>query len=93
MQDFQLAPNLDLLAAQPLKDALLAQRGVALRIDAGQVQRLGGQCLQVLLAARVRWRADGLHFEISGPSQAFTEHARLLGATYFLGLDNEGTMA
>ncbi|WP_287799477.1 STAS domain-containing protein, partial [Acidiphilium sp.] len=61
-EQLMLDPILDLKAASPLAQALLARRGGDLRIDAGAVERLGGQCLQVLLSARATWEADGHAF-------------------------------
>jgi len=70
---------LDLRAATPLANALLASRGRELIIDAAQVQRLGGQCLQVLLSAALTWRADDIPLSISKPSPDFLEGLDLLG--------------
>ena len=50
-ESLALAPILDLKAAGPLRGALLERRGHPLELDAADVQRLGGLCLQVLLAA------------------------------------------
>jgi chemotaxis protein CheX len=75
----QLAPMLDLTAATPLAAQLLELRGRDLRIDAAQVQRLGGQCLQVLLSAEQTWRADGASFAIEAPSERFLADWRLFG--------------
>ena len=75
-----LPENLDLKAAAPLKAALLERRGVAITVEADQVRRLGGLCLQVLLAARKAWDQDGQSFSITGPSEAFVETTRLFGA-------------
>jgi len=47
----QLASNLDLAAAKPLWTELVATRAQPIEIDASNVERLGGLCLQVLLAA------------------------------------------
>jgi chemotaxis protein CheX len=49
---------LDLTAAAGLRDQFVGRRGSALRVDASRVERLGGLCLQVLLAARVAWAED-----------------------------------
>ena len=73
MQTVPLPEVLDLAAASPLTDRLLAARGADLTIDASQVSRLGGQCLQVLLAAAKTWSADRAAFEISEPSHEFVE--------------------
>jgi chemotaxis protein CheX len=77
----QLAQILDLGAAAPLKQALLAARGAPIAIDASQVERFGALCLQVLLAAKATWAADGHAFAIEAPSAAFLEGARLMAAT------------
>ena len=81
-----LAPNLDLIAAPNLKDDLLARRGGPLAIDAGEVQRLGGLCLQVLVAAHQDWTRAGHTFSFSSRSREFDEAIRLMGAAPHLGL-------
>jgi chemotaxis protein CheX len=75
-----LASVLDLRAAAPLRAALLERRGEAMEVDASEVERLGGLCLQVLLAAQRTWAEDGHAFSISGRSDGFREAIRLLGA-------------
>ena len=57
-----LDPILDLKAAASLQAAILAHRGQALELDASAVQRLGAQCLQVLLSAQIsgHFRLDPL---------------------------------
>ncbi len=80
MAALSLPETLDLKAAGPLKAALLQCRGAAIEVEAGQVRRLGGLCLQILLAARKAWADDGKSFSISGPSEAFLETIRLFGA-------------
>jgi len=74
-----LTPVLDLKAAAPLQAALLERRGHPLEIDAADVQRLGGLCLQVLLAAAATWRADGLSMRVGPRSEAFLDALRLFG--------------
>ena len=71
---------LDLKAATPLAALLLARRGTPLVVDGSAVERLGAQCLQVLLAARKTWDADGQPFQLANPSTAFIEALALLGA-------------
>jgi chemotaxis protein CheX len=75
-----LADPLDLPAAGPLAAALLARRGTDIALDASAPQRLGGQCLQVLLAAQAAWAEDGHNFRIYGASSELAEAAMLLGA-------------
>jgi chemotaxis protein CheX len=66
-----LASELDIKAAAPLATELIAVRGTALTIDASGVERIGGQCMQVLLAAAEIWRTDGSSLSIAEPSAAF----------------------
>jgi chemotaxis protein CheX len=75
-----LDETLDLKAAGPLRGALMELRGAAVEIDASNVQRLGGLCLQVLLSAEATWATDGQSFTISTASPAFAEGARRMGA-------------
>jgi chemotaxis protein CheX len=74
-----LGPILDLKAAAGLHAELLKLRGVDLLLDAHEVQRLGGQCLQVLLAALTAWRADGKALSVVSPSEAFIQALTLFG--------------
>lgn len=75
-----LADSLDMNAAGPLAQALKDKRGKPLSLDASQVRRLGGQCLQVLLSAQATWAADGQSFEIVEASAEFTDGLALMGA-------------
>ena len=73
-------PNiLDLKAAGPLTEKLLPLRGNDLLIDASQVERLGGQCLQVLISAVATWHSDGATADILNPSDGFVEGLAMLG--------------
>ena len=85
-QRLRLPASLDLKAAAPLWRELKAARGSDVAIEADEVRRLGGQCLQVLIAARTAWAEDGCAFDIEGPSQAFVETASLMGAAELLGV-------
>lgn len=77
----ELPPILDLVAASGLHEAFTSRRGTALTVDAGKVQRLGAQCLQVLLAARAAWVADGMRLVMKNMSGEFSTSLELLGAT------------
>ncbi len=79
-----LPPVLDLAAAGPLQTALLGLRGKPATLDASEVQRMGGLCLQVLLAARAAWSTDGHGFRLTQPSPAFTEATQLMAAGILL---------
>ena len=76
-----LGDALDMTAAGPLVAELLGHRGQPISLNAGNVRRLGGQCLQVLLSAQATWAADGHPFEIVDPSPEFAEGLALMGAT------------
>lgn len=75
----RLGPVLDLNAASPLAAELLALRGRDVAVDASAVERLGAQCLQVLLSARRTWDADGAAFAVVSASDDFTTTLALLG--------------
>jgi len=80
-QTIILAPTLDLKAAAPLHNAIMSCRGEALVMDGSQVERLGGQCLQILLAAQAFWTLQGDSFALRNVSPAFAAALALLGAT------------
>ena len=79
----QLEPVLDLGAAERLHARLVSLRGGPIEIDASQVERLGGLCLQVLLSARRTWAADGQSARLSQTSPAFDDAWTLFGAPAF----------
>jgi chemotaxis protein CheX len=76
----KLSQVLDLNAATPLAKEFLSLRGKPLSVDASGVERVGAQCLQVLLSARATWQADGAAFALVEPSNEFTSTLALLGA-------------
>lgn len=84
--NIRLPAVLDLAAAAPLKESIAAVRGQAVEIDASDVERLGGLCLQVLAAARTAWTAEGHDFRIVNASEAFSSALALMGAGEHLGL-------
>jgi chemotaxis protein CheX len=77
----ELPSILDLIAAPGLLEAFISRRGTTLAVDAGGVQRLGAQCLQVLLAARAAWAADGQLLLMENLSDEFSATLELLGAS------------
>ncbi len=79
---FPLDEILDLQAARPLADKLLTRRGEDLELDASEVRRLGGLCLQVLLSADAAWADDGKTLTVAAPSSAFVEGLDRLGAPH-----------
>jgi len=75
----ELPPVLDLVAASTLLEAFLHHRGETLVVDGGAVERLGAQCLQVLLAARAAWAADAQSLSFQNGSEDFLATLELLG--------------
>ncbi|MCR9137864.1 MAG: STAS domain-containing protein [Alphaproteobacteria bacterium] len=75
----QLAENLDLTAVAPLHENLTSMRGEDLVIDASAVERLGGQCVQILLSAHQSWAEDDASFQIENASENFLAAIALLG--------------
>jgi chemotaxis protein CheX len=78
-----LEPVLDLGAAERLHARLTELRGQPLDIDASQVERLGGLCLQVLISARNTWHADGRTAVIGHASTAFEDAWAMFAAPGF----------
>jgi chemotaxis protein CheX len=76
----RLQSSLDVAAASGLWSDLCMKRGAPIVLDASGVDRLGGACLQVLLAAAAHWRKAGLEFRVADPSSAFLEALRIMGA-------------
>jgi len=75
----QLPAVLDLKAAAPLAAAFLARRGADVTVGGAEVQRLGGQCLQVLLSASASWREDQHALRCEAPSEEFLTALALFG--------------
>jgi chemotaxis protein CheX len=78
-----LEPVLDLGAAERLHARLTELRGQSLDIDASQVERLGGLCLQVLISARNTWQADGQSAVLGQSSTAFEDAWAMFAAPVF----------
>ena len=81
-EPLQLADSLDMTAAGPLVQSLIERRGQPLTLDASNVRRVGGQCLQALLSAEATWAADGAAFSIVDPSPEFADGVALMGAAW-----------
>lgn len=71
---------LDLRAAAPLHAELQTRAGAPLALDAANVERIGGLCLQVLIAAAAAWGAAGHAFEVVHATQSFCDDVRRMGA-------------
>lgn len=82
-QTFKLPEHLDLTFAAPLRAHLAALTGQPLTIDASNVERLGGLCLQVLLAAGIAWGQQGDELRVLNPSDAFNNSMKIMGIEDF----------
>ena len=74
-----LPSELDIKAAAPLAAEFIAARGADLSLNASQVERIGAQCIQVLLSAAATWNADGMELTLEEPSPAFSDAVRIAG--------------
>ena len=74
-----LPPVLDITAAGPLATEFLRVRGKDVSVDASKVERVGAQCIQVLLSAVATWTLDGMEFDLSNPSAALVEGLGIAG--------------
>ena len=79
MTAVRLPAVLDIRAAGTLRDDLLALRGSDITLDGGEVERIGGLCLQVLISARKTWDADGKGFSLNPASAALNEQLAAYG--------------
>ncbi|HEV7434955.1 MAG TPA: STAS domain-containing protein [Pseudorhizobium sp.] len=75
----KLSPTMDLNEASALHAKLLSMRGGNIVIDASQVERLGVQCAQVLVAGARAWRADKKSYVVKQGSDAFAKTMQLIG--------------
>jgi chemotaxis protein CheX len=78
-KELSLAKVLDLNEATALHGKLMSMRGNDISIDASAVERVGAQCVQVLLAAAKSWEDDKKSFSIAKVSNAFTKTMQLIG--------------
>ncbi len=75
----KLVPVLDLNEASVLHSQLTNMRGEDVKIDASEVERVGVQCVQVILAAAKTWEADKKNFVFEKVSEAFEKTMQLIG--------------
>ena len=75
----KLSPVLDLNEATTLHGKLMSMRGSNIAIDASEVERLGVQCAQVLIAGARAWQADKKTYAVEKSSDAFAKTMQLIG--------------
>ena len=78
-KNLKLAAVLDLNEASELRTKLMAVRGNSLTIDASGVERVGAQCMQVLMSGAKTWEEDKLSFSIGQVSDVFLKTSQLIG--------------
>ncbi|WP_459674041.1 STAS domain-containing protein [Acidisoma sp. 7E03] len=81
IETLSLPTVLDLKAASQLQQEFLAKRGGALQVDGSKVERIGGLCLQVILAAHAAWLADGQDLVLAPLSAELQAGLVLLGVS------------
>ena len=81
IETYQLPSVLDLKVASSLREQFVGRRGSALRVDASRVERLGGLCLQILIAARTAWADDRQDFMLEDSSSELTAVLGTFGLT------------
>ncbi|WP_292020712.1 STAS domain-containing protein [Maritimibacter sp. UBA3975] len=74
-----LQPKLDLRAAGPLRDALLAHDAEDVQLDAGGVTHIGALSLQVIRAAARSWSEAGRSLTLINASNDLADQLSLLG--------------
>jgi chemotaxis protein CheX len=79
MTAVRLPAVLDIGAAATLRDDLLAARGSDIILDGGEVERIGGLCLQVLISAKKTWALDGKALTLAPASDALNEQLAAYG--------------
>ncbi|WP_137132560.1 STAS domain-containing protein [Rhizobium sp. FY34] len=78
-ESLTLVSVLDLNEASVLHGQLTNMRGTDLKIDASGVERVGVQCVQVLMAAASAWEQDKKEFVFEKVSDAFRKTMQLIG--------------
>lgn len=74
-----LSEELSSKAASELKLSLEKESDSGVELDASNVQLLGAQCLQVMLAASAEWSGKDLAFHIVNASEGFVADLNRLG--------------
>ncbi|TDX88967.1 chemotaxis protein CheX [Neorhizobium sp. R1-B] len=78
-ENLKLAAVLDLNEASVLHGKLISMRGNDIVLDASDVDRVGVQCAQVLVAGARAWEKDKKSFVVEKASDAFEKTMQLIG--------------
>lgn len=66
----KLPATLDVARARAVFEDLAGRRGSPLTIDASEVEKASALAVEILIAARRQWQADGLPFALGNLSAA-----------------------
>ncbi|MGR6432051.1 STAS domain-containing protein [Rhizobium sp. PAMB 3182] len=77
--ELKLSAVLDLNEASALHGKLMELRGKDLALDASGVERVGAQCVQVLIAGSRAWEEDKKAFVFNKVSDVFSKTLQLIG--------------
>jgi chemotaxis protein CheX len=77
--NIKLSAVLDLNEASTLHGQLMNMRGSDVVLDASGVERVGVQCVQVLVAGARAWDQDQKSFLVEKASQSFEKTMQLIG--------------
>jgi len=72
---------MDLKAAGPLAENLAGFRGMPLNLDASGVEKVGAQCVQILMSVAATSKDDMAPIALVDPSPQFRTGLALLGLT------------
>ena len=74
-----LPERLDSTSAQELSVQIDAHKDKHIELNGEHVSKVGGLCLQVLLAAKDEWARNSLEFQIKSPSDALSSFLNKIG--------------
>jgi chemotaxis protein CheX len=78
-QSLALPEILDLRAAGPLAASLLAAQGSPLILDGSKVEKIGAQCMQLIVSAHLTWERDGINLTLAKASMKLVEGFKAAG--------------
>ena len=74
-----LPERLDSTSAQELYAQIDAHKDKHIELNGEHVSKVGGLCLQVLIAAKDEWARNSLNFQIQSPSDALASFLSKIG--------------
>jgi len=80
----ELPARMDASTLPRIHADLLERRGADLDLEASQVDRFGGQALQLVLSAFATWAEDGCRLRLVDPSESVRNSFEQLGCAHRL---------